>query len=349
MTWKIPVWVDCDPGHDDAFALILAAQNPAFNLLGVSTVVGNCTLPKTTRNALSVLTAIKRTDVSVFPGAEKPFCREHPQWGSDVHGKTGIDGADDLPEPGVPARTDKLAVIAMAEALLAQPKGTPWLVLLGSFTNIAIMLSLYPEVANHIKGLTIMGGAVGNHFTNAPPGHRNGEEDRVGNSTWWAEFNAMCDPEASRAIFSNPHLNIKTTLIPLDVTHLVMIEEEVIELMLHGPSMKPGSVKPSESRKIFTDLLKFFRGEYRKIHNLDGPLHDPIAVAVILDEEGVEKVGFNYGDNERFSIDLVLEGEQVGRTVATKLPAGAQGVKIPRGLDVKEFWRVLERALAVSD
>ncbi|THW03213.1 Inosine/uridine-preferring nucleoside hydrolase, partial [Aureobasidium pullulans] len=333
----------------DAFALILAAQNPAFNLLGVSTVVGNCTLPKTTRNALSVLTAIKRTDVSVFPGAGKPFCREHPQWGSDVHGKTGIDGADDLPEPGVPARTDKLAVIAMAEALLAQPKGTPWLVLLGSFTNIAIMLSLYPEVANHIKGLTIMGGAVGNHFTNAPPGHRNGEEDRVGNSTWWAEFNAMCDPEASRAIFSNPHLNIKTTLIPLDVTHLVMIEEEVIELMLHGPSMKPGSVKPSESRKIFTDLLKFFRGEYRKIHNLDGPLHDPIAVAVILDEEGVEKVGFNYGDNERFSIDLVLEGEQVGRTVATKLPAGAQGVKIPRGLDVKEFWRVLERALAVSD
>ncbi|KAJ5505601.1 Inosine/uridine-preferring nucleoside hydrolase [Penicillium expansum] len=348
MAGQIPVWVDCDPGHDDAFAIILAAQHPAFNLLGVSTIHGNTSLEKTTINALSVLTALKRTEVPVYQGTPKPFCREHPQWGSDVHGESGIDGAEDLPKPAVGPRTDKHAVIAMRDALLAQPPNTAWLVLLGSFTNIALLMAMYPEVADHIKGLTIMGGSIGGGFTKAPPGHRTGEADRVGNSTLWAEFNAFCDPEASRAIFSNPRLNIKTTLIPLDVTHLVLIKEEVLDLMKNGP---PGQKTNTEAktRKIFTDLLKFFRGEYQRIHNLDGPLHDPIAVAVILEDEGVEKIDFDYNGGERFSIDLVLEGEQIGRTVATKLPAGEQGVRIPRGLNVPEFWRVLEGALSVSD
>lgn len=86
-------------------------------------------------------------------------------------------------------KTDKHAVIAMRDALLAQPKGTAWLVLLGSFTNIALLMSLFPEVADHIKGLTIMGGSIGGGFNDAPKAQKAGETDRVGNVTLWAEFN----------------------------------------------------------------------------------------------------------------------------------------------------------------
>ncbi|KAK4865124.1 hypothetical protein LT330_001747 [Penicillium expansum] len=348
MPGNIPVWVDCDPGHDDAFAMILAAQHPAFNLLGISTIHGNASLSSTTKNALSVLTALNRTDVPVYPGVEKPFCRPHPQPAADVHGESGIDGAEDLPEPMVGPKTDKHAVIAMRDALLAQPKGTAWLVLLGSFTNIALLMSLFPEVADHIKGLTIMGGSIGGGFNDAPKAQKAGETDRVGNVTLWAEFNCHCDPESSRAIFSNPTLAAKTTLLPLDVTHLVLVTEEVLNLMSHGPLERKIS-EPSKMRVIFTDLLKWFRREYKKTQNLDGPLHDPTTVAVILDSEGVENIGFDYRDEERFEIDLVLEGEQIGRSIAKKLPPGSEGVRIPRGLNVPEFWRVLEHALFVGE
>ena len=127
-----------------------------------------------------------------------------------------------------------------------------------------------------------------------------------------------------------------------------MVTEDVVNLMLQGP--KDGKSKPnSKPRRIFTDLLKFFRGEYRRIYHLDGPLHDPIAVAAILEDEGAEKMGFDYNGGETFEIELVTEGEQRGRTVAKKLPVGTPGLRIPRGLDVDGFWSVLERALAASD
>ncbi|KAL3471358.1 Inosine/uridine-preferring nucleoside hydrolase domain-containing protein [Aspergillus californicus] len=348
-----PVWVDCDPGHDDAFAMALAAQHPDFNLLGISTIHGNASLEATTDNALSVLTALNRTAVPVYPGVKKPFCRPPTHCGpprKSTPGKTGIDGADDLPKPATGPQTDKHAVIAMRDTLLAQPKGTAWLVLLDSFTNIALLMTLFPAVADHIKGLTIMGGAIGGGHTNAPTSQmKPGETDRIGNATLWAEFNAYCDPESSRAIFSNPILAKKTTLLPLDVTHLALIEDYVIDLMLNGPPGIGTTTAPSKTRVIFTDLLKFFRAVYRKAQNLDGPLHDPLAVAAILDQEGVEDIGFDYRDGERFAIEFVLEGEQVGRTIATPLPPGSEGVRIPRGLNVPEFWRVVERALAANE
>lgn len=272
-----------------------------------------------------------------------------------------------LREPAVGPQTDKHAVVAMHDALLAQPKDTVWLVLLGSFTNIALLMALWPEMADHIKGLVIMGGAIGDKFIDAPPGHRPGGEDRVGNSTKWAEFNvfvcaprithddhsvlcaihadsvwSQCDPEAAKAIFSNRALTRKTTMIPLDVTHFVLVEDSVLDLML-------GNEPHGQTRKIFTDLLRFYRDKYRRIHSIDGPLHDPVAIGAILQEEGLENIGFEYPDAERFSIDVITEGEQLGGTIARKLPTGSEGVKIPRGLDVSEFWRVLERALGVNN
>ncbi|PWY93541.1 nucleoside hydrolase [Aspergillus sclerotioniger CBS 115572] len=345
---RIPIWVDCDPGSlitkQDAFAILLATNHPTIHLLGISTVHGNSTLKNTTRNALTILTILNRPDIPVYPGAEKPFCRTCLK---PDNGKTGLEGSN-LPVPTT-SPEEKHAVLAMRDALLSTPKHTAWLVALGPLTNVALLVGLFPEVAGHVRGVSIMGGAVGGGFV--WKNKEGGEEGRMGNASWWAEFNCLCDPESARAVFSNKTLVGKITLLPLDITHMAMVTDEVLDLMLHGPD---GNVKgkrdvPSERRRIFTDLLRWFRAGYKKAQNIDGPLHDPLAVAVILHTEGVEDIGFEFLGEERFEVELVLEGEQVGRTVVRRLPDGEMGVRIPRVLDVQSFWRVLERAVALGD
>lgn len=106
-------------------------------------------------------------------------------------GPTGLDGTTLLPDPTVPARSDVDAVVAMRDALLAQPAGMPWLVATGALTNVAALFARFPEVAAHVKGLSIMGGAIGGGFTGATMGKVSGSEEgeRIGNVTRWAEFN----------------------------------------------------------------------------------------------------------------------------------------------------------------
>lgn len=104
-------------------------------------------------------------------------------------GESGLDGTDLLPKPSRPPVTDKNPILAMRDALLAQPKGTPWVVATGTLTNVALLFATFPEVAGHIQGLSIMGGAVGGSFTDAPMSRLPGEKSRIGNTTPWAEFN----------------------------------------------------------------------------------------------------------------------------------------------------------------
>jgi uridine nucleosidase len=115
--------------------------------------------------------------------------------------------------------------------------------------------------------------------------------------------------------------------------------------MLNGPSDKKHD-SSSKTKKNFLDHIRVYMTGYRKNHDLDGPPHDPLVVAAILDHEGIEDIGFDYSGGEHLKIDLITEGGQLGRPVVTKLPAGQEGVRIPRGLDVPEFWRVLEQALS---
>ena len=145
-------------------------------------------MEQTTWNTLSILTAIGRTDVPVHPGALKPFCRD-AVYAPDIHGKTGLDGTTHLPEPQAKAIEKPNAVLAMRHALLSEPKGTVWLVATGTLTNVALLFATFPEVVGHIKGLSIMGGAIGGAFTDAPMGHVKGEGERFGNTTAFAEFN----------------------------------------------------------------------------------------------------------------------------------------------------------------
>ncbi|KAI4124134.1 MAG: hypothetical protein LQ347_005853 [Umbilicaria vellea] len=339
----------------DAFAILFAAHHPNLRLLGISTVHGNASLEHTTINAGRVLTAIGRADVPVYPGAVKPFCRKAVH-APDIHGTSGLDGTDLLPSPTSPPITDINAVLAMRTALIAQPQNTAWLVATGALTNVALLFATFPELASHIKGLSIMGGAIGGGFTNAPLGHVKGEGERFGNVTPWAEFNIYCDPEAAQSIFSDSILASKTTLIPLDVTHQVLADASVQQQLLQGSiqTLPPGGLPhPSSTlRQMLYDLLMFFAHTYASVFGITTgpPLHDPIAVAVLLEAE-LGETTFDDHMGERWLVHVVTKGlhserdderGQLGRTIVEAVGDGERGVRIPRGLDIERFWNALE-------
>ena len=184
--------LDCDPGHDDAIALLLALASPEVELLGVTTVHGNQTLEKTTDNALRVLELVGRSDVPVARGADRPLVRE-PHPAAHVHGESGLDG------PELPAATARPLEQHAVDFLLEQVTPDVVLVPLGPLTNVALALDrgLRPE------RIVLMGGAIAE-----------------GNMTPAAEFNVWADPEAAQRVF---HAGVPVTMIGLDVTHRALL------------------------------------------------------------------------------------------------------------------------------
>ncbi|TDZ17792.1 Uridine nucleosidase [Colletotrichum orbiculare MAFF 240422] len=364
----VPVWLDCDPGHDDTFAILLAAYHPTIKLLGVSTVFGNAPLEKTTANASSILTAIgKHNDIPVYVGAAKPMARPPMQAATDIHGESGLDGTDLLPQPLKPADRSVPAVDAIAAALSAQPANTAWLVATGSLTNVAQLFERHPHLVAHIRGLSIMGGAIGDGFTDIVMGVVDGVP-RVGNWTPWAEFNIIIDPEAAASVFHNKALAAKTTLVPLDLSHQVLATEEVRDLLLYGKGGEKTGRGKTTLRQMLVELLMFFAKTYSDVFGITAgpPLHDPLAVAAVLTGTRHEipfhdfnaKKGNCVKYHERFDLTVVTEGSledaqagkaQLGRTVARLLEPGSEGVRIPRGLDIALFWKVVEECTERAD
>jgi inosine-uridine nucleoside N-ribohydrolase len=244
-----PILLDCDPGHDDAIALLLALASPELELLGVTTVAGNQTLEKTTANALRVLEFVGRGDVPVAAGADRPLAREL-FIAAYVHGESGLDGPA-LPEP-LGAPVDQHAVDFLAERILGSARPVT-LVLVGPLTNIALLLSRYPEAADNIGRLVIMGGALAE-----------------GNVTPAAEFNIYVDPEAAWRVF---HSGLPVTMIGLDVTHKALMKDAHAErLRESGPT-----------GRMVAELYDFFIEYHRRTYEHDGaPIHDAVAVAQVL-------------------------------------------------------------------
>ncbi|KAI0117363.1 Inosine/uridine-preferring nucleoside hydrolase [Daldinia grandis] len=371
------------PPPQDVFAILLAAYHPGIRLLGLSTVHGNAPLDKTTNNARSVLAAIgKHADVPVYPGAAQALQRP-PVHAVDIHGESGLDGTDLLPQPPPPppppipaGQHDDpplSALEATAKALRACAPGTAWVAATGALTNVAALFAACPDLAARVKGLAIMGGSVGGGFTPAVMGVVDGVP-RVGNYTQWAEFNVLIDPEAAAALFGDPVLAAKITLVPLDLTHLVLATKDVQDMLLYGPppgdgegGVRKGRGK-SDLRVMLVELLNFFAGTYRDVFGIiEGPpLHDPLAVAAVLVDTEYEIPFYDYdpkspgGPNrrERFAVEVVTEGTledarergaQTGRTLVTLLPPGSEGVRIPRGLDIPMFWKVIEECCERAD
>ena len=250
------ILLDCDPGHDDAIALLLALASPELELLGVTTVAGNQTLDKTTANAIRVLEFVGRGDVPVAAGADRPLVR--PQYvASYVHGETGLDGPDLPAAQAEPL--DRHAVDFLADQVRAHDGGVT-LVPTGPLTNVALLLALHPDARP--ERIVLMGGAIAE-----------------GNVTPAAEFNIWADPEAAARVFAG---GIDVTMVGLDVTHKALFT-----------SAHVGRLAGRVGRMV-AELLEFYGHFHKEVYGFDGsPIHDAVAVAHVIRDDLVKTEHLN--------------------------------------------------------
>jgi inosine-uridine nucleoside N-ribohydrolase len=243
------VLIDCDPGHDDAIAILLALASPEVELAGVTTVSGNQTLEKTTANAIRTLELAGRGDVLVAAGADRPLVRKRFV-AAYVHGESGLDGPKLEPPRAEP-------VAQHAADFLAENVAGTTLIPTGPLTNVALMLALHPEARP--DRIVLMGGAIAE-----------------GNVTPAAEFNIWADPEAARRVFES---GIDLTMIGLDVTHKALMTRR------HAETLRGAST----AGRFVAELYDFFSIFHRETYGSeDSPIHDAVAVAHVLREGLVE-------------------------------------------------------------
>ncbi|EKB20231.1 pyrimidine-specific ribonucleoside hydrolase RihA [Aeromonas veronii] len=309
----LPVILDCDPGHDDAIALILALASPELKVLAVTTSAGNQTPDKTLNNALRILTLLGRDDIPVAAGAPKPLARELII-ADNVHGESGLDGPK-LPDPAF-APQAMTGIELMARCLRESPQLVT-LVPTGPLTNIALLLAAHPELKGKIARIVLMGGAAG-----------------AGNWTPAAEFNIYVDPEAADMVFKS---GIPITMCGLDVTHEAQVMDEDIERVR-------AIINPVA--QCVAGLLDFFMIYHRdpKWGFAGAPLHDPCTIAWLLAPElfhGVE-----------CRVDIETRGEHtVGMTVVDRygLSGKPANALVLLGLDRPGFIDLLVTRLRAFD
>jgi purine nucleosidase len=301
--------LDCDPGHDDAIALLLAHGNPSVELVAVTTVAGNQTLEKVTRNALSVAAVAGISGVPFAAGATRPLVRPL-EVADSIHGVSGLDGVD-LPAPTFPLDS-RHAVDLIIETIMNSDPGEITLVPTGALTNIALAVRREPAIVDRVREVVLMGGGV-----------------HVGNWSAVAEFNIKTDPEAAHIVFNETW---PVTMVGLDVTHQALATSEVIG------RIKAVGTGPA---RFVADLLKFFGDTYRAQQGFASPpVHDPCAVARVIDPTVVEV--------RRVPVDIELTGTlTLGMTVADfRRPAPEDcTTQVAVGLDKEKFWDLVVDAL----
>ena len=237
--------LDCDPGHDDVIALVVAARHT--ELLGITTVAGNAPLAMTTRNAI-ITRDLLGVDVPVHSGAERPLVAP-PRHASYVHGESGLDGAE-LPDPsGPPASTDAVGFIIDT----CRAREGAWLVPTGPLTNIALALRAAPDLAGRIAGISLMGGGS------------------FGNRSALAEFNIWADPEAAAIVYAS---GVPLTMAGLDVTHQFIVDDQRIADI---------DALDGQLATVLAGLFRFFASTYTRRHDhlVGAALHDPLAVLAL--------------------------------------------------------------------
>lgn len=246
---KRPIIIDCDPGHDDAIALMLAFSSDKLDVKAVTIVGGNQTLEKTTLNALKVL-SYAGINVDVAKGAEKPMMRDLII-APEVHGESGLDGPV-LPEPTL--KTVNEEAVELIARIVSESDEKITLVPTGALTNIARFLVAYPQLKEKIELISLMGGAAD-----------------LGNWTPSAEFNILVDPEAAKIVFDS---GIKIAMSGLDVTHRALIYKEDIERIRNVGN---------KVAVMVAELMDFFEKFHKDMGFEGSPLHDPCAVAYLID------------------------------------------------------------------
>jgi purine nucleosidase/pyrimidine-specific ribonucleoside hydrolase len=251
VTAPTPILYDCDPGHDDAIALVMAHRSPAIELLGVTTTCGNAEVEKTTANALRVLDFIGAGDVPVAAGCHRPLAR--PLVLGTADGPSGLEGSPYLPPPSRGPLAQH-AVDFLAEQLLAAPEPLT-VVATGPLCNLGLLVLKHPEALPRIKRLIWMGGVFYRKSEIITP----------------TEFNAFCDPEALRLVLD---ARIPITMVGLDVTMQVLIE---------APQYAELAGIDTPLGRLVHDWLQFYEKLHRNAMGVGGAMHDPLALALVID------------------------------------------------------------------
>lgn len=247
---NLPIIIDCDPGVDDAIALLLAFASPELNICGITTVAGNVPLTLTQANARKICELAKRSDVGIYAGCPRPILKSL-HTAEEVHGKTGLDGTD-LPEPTLPLQHEHS--VSFLIRTLEESTVPITLATLGPLTNVAIALIQAPHVAQNIREIVMMGGAITH-----------------GNITPSAEFNMYVDPHAADVVFRS---GIPITLLSLDVTHQVITTPD------HLAAIRAIATPVGQAA---ADLLSFYGQLDSERYGMPGgPLHDPNVIAYLL-------------------------------------------------------------------
>ena len=300
--------LDCDPGHDDTLAMLLAYANPAVELVAVTTVAGNQTVEKVTENARRVMSLAGIRDVLLAKGADRPLMRELSH-GGYIHGETGLDGYDFPPSD---IQVDKRhAVDLIIDLLHGKDKIT--LVPTATLTNIALALRKDPSIMSNIEEIVLMGGSCSR-----------------GNREPLAEANIFIDAEAADIVFRS---GLPITMVGLDLTHQAKATPEVVNRI---------RAINNEVARMAVALIDFFASTYREHFKFDAPpIHDACAVARVINPESV-KTRFTNVVVETHG--LYTYGATVcdfdGRTGR---PAN---VNVATHLDVEKFWELMLNALA---
>ena len=303
----VPMVLDCDPGHDDAMALLLAIADPAVDLLAVTTVAGNQTVDKCTINARRVLSLAGVSDIPVARGADRPLVRRL-RIADDVHGQTGLDGPQFDTELSVP-ESPSTAHDVLLDVL--RNSATPvTIVATGALTNIARLVS---EETGNIAEIVWMGGST-----------------ERGNAEPAAEFNALVDPEAAEIVFTS---GVPLTMVGLNLTHQALATGDVIDRL---------RAMGSPASEAAIGWLGFFADTYRALYGFEGPpVHDPCALALVIDPSVVRCVDAfvaieTEGRWTRGSTVVDLHG-RLGR---------GPNARVAMELDRNRFWDLVLGAIA---
>lgn len=302
--------LDCDPGHDDAIALLLEhGSSPEVELVAVTTVVGNQTLAKVTRNVLAVAELAGITGIPIAAGADRPLVRQ-VRTASSIHGESGMDGPV-LPEPTLPL-DPRHAVDVIIDVVMSHEPGEITLVPTGGLTNIALAARKEPRIVDRVREVVLMGGGL-----------------HVGNWSSVAEFNIVIDPEAAHVVFTE---SWPVVMVGLDLTHQAIATPEVVDRFR--------AIGTAQSRFV-VELLEFFGSTYEAEQGFPHPpVHDPCAVAYVIDPSIVRTV--------RVPIAIELTGTlTLGMTVADfRRPAPADcTTSAATVLDRDRFWDLVVDAV----
>lgn len=306
---KKKIIIDCDPGYDDAVALLLAAGSPSVEVLGITTVAGNQTLEKVTRNALRIAT-LAGLDVPVAAGAARPLLRDEVVVAANIHGESGLDGTT-LPQATLKPDPRHAAQL-IVDTVMNEPPQSVTLVPIGPLTNIALAARLEPRIVERVKEVVLMGG--GYHIGNVKP---------------MAEFNIENDPEAAHIVFEEKW---PIVMVGLDLTYQALATQTVKDKIaaIHTPASD-----------FVTQVLTRFSENYKKSKGFDEPpVHDACAVAYVIDPGVIE--------TRNAPVHVEYRGEYTSGMTVTDLRRKAPQdchTAVAMKLDRERFWNLVIEAV----